>query len=299
MVEKNQFSCGICGGSNHSIIYNGPIRDGSFGSSVDKSNLYHCNNCGVVRLDEKECFKQVNYETTKYREEMGQGLSVEDFYKNADPIQIHHLEAFWPFTFRNKVVADVGCGAGSFIDHISGVTSNIIAIEPTQMYHKSLSDRGYKVFSYANTVGSEFINEVDIIVSFQVIEHVEDPINFLRDLYKLLKKGGKIIIATPNHNDILLKLIPEEFNSFYYRRVHRWYFDEKSLSYSLERSGFKNLSVRYLHSFGLSNAMFWLKDKKPTGNIKMNGIDKTADTLWKAYTESTKQSDTIFIMAEK
>ena len=37
---------------------------------------------------------------------------------------------------RNKIVADIGCGAGSFSDHISGLAEKIIAIEPTVMYQK-------------------------------------------------------------------------------------------------------------------------------------------------------------------
>jgi len=297
--ESNKIICDICNSSQNKIIYNGPIRDGAFGSIIAKSKIYQCDGCGVARLDERDCFKQKNYESSQYREEMGLGTSVNDFYNNADPIQIHHLDAFWPFSFRDKVVADVGCGAGSFLDHIAGISSKIIAIEPTQMYHKSLSDRGYKVFTYANDLGQEFNNSIDIVVSFQVIEHVESPVEFLNEIYGLLKKGGRLIIATPNHSDILMKLLPEDFPSFFYRSVHRWYFNELSLSYCVEKSGFKIIDIKHKHTFGMSNALVWLRDKKPQGNVKLNGIDGSMDLLWKSYTESSKQSDTIFIIAEK
>lgn len=299
MVNGNKdMRCDICNSENISVIYKGPIRDGAFGSIV-QSQIHKCPTCGISRVDESESFEQQNYESSIYREEMGQGLSVDDFFSNADPIQIHHLDAFWPFSFRNKIVADVGCGAGSFIDHIAGLASEVIAIEPTKMYHNSLSDRGYKVFSYANEAGTKFNNTVDIVVSFQVIEHVENPIDFLKDICSLLNKGGKLILATPNHDDILMKLLPESFPSFFYRRAHRWYFDEKSLSYCLEQSGFTNLEVRYKHTFGISNTLAWLRDNKPQGNIELPGIGPSADAFWKDYLESSKQADTLFIMAEK
>jgi len=300
MVDKfNSVDCDICKSQDLSLIYDGPIRDGAFGSILDRSQVHKCNNCGVSRINEMDCFERKNYESSLYREEMGQGLSVADFYRNADPIQIHHLEAFWPFSFRNKVVADVGCGAGSFVDHVAGVASEIIAIEPTEMYHESLLERGYKVFSYADEVEDEFKGNVDVIVCFQVIEHVENPVEFLKDIYQVLKKGGKLILATPNHNDILMKLLPESFPSFFYRRAHRWYFDESSLSYCIEKVGFTVIDFRHKHTFGLSNTLAWLKNQKPQGDIRLPGIDGSADMFWKTYTEVSKQADTLFVMAEK
>ena len=296
--DIKEVNCEICKGEI-SVIYQGPVRDGAFGSIIENSHIYKCNMCGISRIDENDAFEQKNYESNTYREEMEQGVSVDSFYSHADPIQIHHLDAFWPFSFRNKIVADVGCGAGSFIDHIAGLASKVIAIEPTKMYHDSLTDRGYQVFSYANEAKTKFNNSVDITVSFQVIEHVENPIQFLKEIYLLLKKGGKLILATPNHDDILMKLLPQSFPSFFYRRAHRWYFDEESLLYCLKQSGFKNIDVRHKHTFGISNTLAWLRDKKPQGNIQLSGIDRSADVLWKDYLESSKQADTLFVMAEK
>ncbi len=300
MVDKYKLvNCEICNSQELSVIYHGQIRDGAFGSILEESQVHKCNTCGISRLNEDDSFEQEDYESSTYREEMGQGLSTSDFFKHADPIQIHHLGAFWPFSFRNKIVADVGCGAGSFIDHIAGLASEVIAIEPTKMYHNSLSNRGYKVFSYANEAATKFNNGIDVVVSFQVIEHVENPVEFLKDIYALLKKGGRLILATPNHDDILMKLIPESFPSFFYRRVHRWYFDEKSLSYCLNKSGFSIIDVQHKHTFGISNTLAWLRDKKPQGDIKLAGIEESADVFWKDYLENSKQADTLFIMAEK
>jgi len=255
--------------------------------------------CGVSRLKVRDALEQKHYESDLYREKMGQGLSIDDFFRHADPIQIHHLGAFWPFSFRNKVVADVGCGAGSFLDHVAGLASEVVAIEPTELYHDSLSSRGYSVFSYADKAGAVFNGKVDVAVCFQVIEHVEKPVEFLKDIYSLLKDGGKLILATPNHDDILMKLLPELFPSFFYRRAHRWYFDKESLVYCVQKGGLSVVDVQYKHTFGISNVFAWLRDKKPRGEIKIDGINESADLLWKSYLESSKQADTLFIMCEK
>jgi SAM-dependent methyltransferase len=41
-------------------------------------------------------------------------------------------------------------------------------------------------------------NRFDYAVSFQVIEHIEDDFTFLKEIYRVLKPGGKLILTTPN-----------------------------------------------------------------------------------------------------
>jgi hypothetical protein len=53
--------------------------------------------------------------------------------------------------------------------------------------------------------------------------------------------------------------------------------------------------MKYIHRYGMSNSLHWLRDKIPTGSEKINGIDSLADGLWKAYLESSKKSDNLFL----
>ena len=124
--------CEICEIKDWSTIYNGPIREGAFGASK-KGKVKQCNGCGIYRLNEEIVLLQQDYESSSYRELMGQGLTPKEFYQFADPVQIHNLATFWPISFRNKFVADIGCAAGSFLGHIAGLAQKIIAVEPTKM----------------------------------------------------------------------------------------------------------------------------------------------------------------------
>ena len=142
-------------------------------------------------------------------------------------------------------------------------------------------------------------NSVDCVVSVATIEHVLNPCAFLAEIGALLKPGGVLIIATPNRNDVLLKLLPEEFPEFYYRTVHRWYFDRKSLRQCVELAGLDVVSERYVQTYGMANVLLWLKDRKPNGNSRMPGIDHVADQLWNGYLQATGQSDNIYVYARK
>lgn len=291
--------CEICGCNAWTPLYNGPIRVGAFGTFKDDAVVATCGDCGVARLAEVDSIDAKAYETPEYRKIVDQGMQDKDFFAYADPIQIHHMTQAWPYSFRGKTVADIGCGAGSFIDHISGLADNIITVEPTVMYHDSLRKRGYKVYSYADEAVIQHHESVDYAVSFQVIEHVLNPRIFMNEILALLKPGGKLLIATPNRNDILMKLLPEEFPSFFYRIAHRWYYDLKSLTRTAVEAGFHVESERYVHTMSMSNMLSWMREQRPKGNAPLPGIDKMADSLWNTYLEASGQADTLFLHLSK
>ena len=41
-------------------------------------------------------------------------------------------------------------------------------------------------------------NSIDYVVTFQVIEHIQDDNYFLEEIYRVLKPGGKLLLTTPN-----------------------------------------------------------------------------------------------------
>ena len=289
-------SCEICGADKWDlVVYEGAVRSGSFGTCTEGGRILRCGGCGADRLDEKVSIASASYDNDEYRIAMDQGMEVEDFFNHADPTQIHNLSAFWPLDLRDKVIADIGCGAGSFLSHVSGLAKNIVAIEPTERYHTSLRQCGYDVFSYATDALKIHPEGVDVGVTFQVIEHVQNPRLFLAEIASLLKPGGALVIGTPNRDDILLKLLPEEFPQFYYRTAHRWYFDRASLRQCVELAGLQVESERYLQTYGMSNALLWMKERRPHGFARLPGINHVADQLWNGYLEATGQANNLII----
>ena len=101
--------CEICQSTKWDLINTGKIRNGAFKNFVD-GEVFRCNSCYVERLSENACLQSEEYQTEEYCDLLDQGLTVDDFFKNADPIQIHNLSAFLPFDLRNKIIADVGSG---------------------------------------------------------------------------------------------------------------------------------------------------------------------------------------------
>ena len=178
--------CEICLKHEWNCIYEGKVRDGVFGSYVDSARIWRCCGCEVERLDEHVCIPDSFYETEEYRQKLQQQINTKKFFEIHDDLQIHNLRIVRPLSvFRNSVLADIGCGGGSFLDHIRGMVGRAVAVEPCSLFHESLRHRGCEVYSYAEDVSNSIQESngiLDLAVSFQVIEHVSNPLKFLQGL---------------------------------------------------------------------------------------------------------------------
>ena len=287
--------CEICGGTDWESVYSGAIRNGGFGNVLEHAEISRCGDCGVERLNEASCFDNAHYETDAYRSKLEQKTDTAGYLKQHDSLQRHTLEALWPTSLRGKTVADIGCAGGSFLDHVSGIAERLVAIEPATMYHKDLRRRGYHTHAFAEDAAAAFSGKVDVAVSSQVIEHVLNPRAFLVDIAKLLASDGTLLISTPNRDDILMDLLPDNFPAFFYRSVHRWYFDAASLAHCAERAGLTTIATHYVHRYDMANALLWLRDRRPSGLGGLPVLDGIADGFWKSYLEGTGRADCLYM----
>ena len=91
-------------------------------------------------------------------------------------------------------------------------------------------------------------NEFDCITSKQVIEHLENPQHFIREVFRILNKKGTFIFSTPNIVSIHSRLV-------FYRTGFLKFFEESGwsehcsmlhysqLAFFLEKTGFNNIEV--------------------------------------------------------
>lgn len=76
----------------------------------------------------------------------------------------------------------------------------------------------------------------NMVVSFQVIEHVEDDMEFVKEIYRVLKEGGVFVVTTPNR-EIRLKPGQKPWNRFHLREYNSDDLREVLLS------SFKNVQI--------------------------------------------------------
>jgi 2-polyprenyl-3-methyl-5-hydroxy-6-metoxy-1,4-benzoquinol methylase len=288
--------CLYCASAEYSVIYNGKIRSGSPGKYTDEIHeILKCDKCSLIR---NKNFFDIDYNSGKYRLDYNDSNKIKDYINTHDAEQTPRIYNIGLEKFRNKTVLDYGCGGGSFLDAIKGVAKKTIGIEPNIEYNEHLKKSGHDIYLSVEDC-KHFYDEVDVVISFGVIEHIEDPINYLQNIKALLKLGGELYLETDNINDVLFKFKMEEFPSFYYRTVHNWYFDSISLQNLCNKVGFKEVKPGFRHGYGLSNTLNWLNKRKPLGNDKISFINEQIDFQWKTLLEQNELAELLFFTLKK
>ena len=165
-----------------------------------------------------------------------------------------------------------------------------------------LSNTKHLLLSLFNSLlPDDFRNEkIDVVTSFDVIEHVDDPNAFVRDVYELLAPRGIGIIGTPTDAPFMREMIGEPFErTQLFSTQHLWVLSEDNLKIMSKKAGFKSFNVRYFQRYGIKNFLGWMKEKKPNSTIVSSSISSTIDMAWKSHLENRKMSDYIVLYVTK
>lgn len=291
--------CPICKGERIKTEYYGTIRNGGLGKYTEKPvEVLRCEDCGVI-WHEPLVDTAKYYQSDDYRMSLEDSVDELDFYRLHDKESIDKLQ-YTGMNFRNRVVADIGCGCGAFLDLVSGVSKDVIAIEPTQKYREVMERKGYKVYPYMSEALNEWEGKVDEVVSFDVIEHVDTPIEFLSQARRLLRTGGRVVIGTPTETPVMRKLLGEVYErKILFSVQHQWVFCEESIKRIAIMAGFKDneIRIRYFQRYGLTNALGWLNSKEAGSFVPEGIVSETMDRVWKSELESQGISDYLVLYA--
>ncbi len=149
------------------------------------------------------------------------------------------VEKYLPKTEKVKFL-EVGCGTGDFLRQLVRndrleITGSEIYLKGLQYAQKNLPQVSFVQFDVTQ---GPINNQFDMVVSFDVLEHVEEDVQALINIHHMLSSNGVLIISVPQHMfmwselDVLVK--------------HKRRYSRKELSEKLESTGYK---VSYATSF--------------------------------------------------
>ena len=147
-------------------------------------------------------------------------------YKKLFPQWKESMEIYYDLIDKevspNKTVLAVGCGYNPFLKKIFDRAKNTYGVDPDQ---QALSQNTFiknKFIGTAENIPLEN-DSVDIITSEWVFEHISDADKAVREFYRVLRPGGKIIFLTPNawnYNAFFIRLIPNKLHPFFTKLLY-------------------------------------------------------------------------------
>ena len=144
-----------------------------------------------------------------------------------------------------NALLEVGAGFGTFCTELTsrGIFKRIVGVEPTPGLAQTCRDRGIEVIEApVETLEPAVVGQFDVIASFEVIEHLFAPVDFVHNMLRLLKPGGLLMLTCPNGQgfDIdTLKVVSASVD-----HEHLNYFNPASLGKLLSQQ-----SMQVLESF--------------------------------------------------
>ena len=161
------------------------------------------------------------------------------------PLTIHSynllLDEFESYRKTNKIL-DVGCGRGWFLQEANKRGWNVFGTEYSTEAIKICKSNGLKMHEGKLESTAFSSEEFDIITSFEVIEHINNPIEETSYIYKFLRKGGLFYLTTPNFNCYLRFYLKENYNIIGYPE-HLAYYTRRTLKKVLSEQGFRAIKV--------------------------------------------------------
>jgi 2-polyprenyl-3-methyl-5-hydroxy-6-metoxy-1,4-benzoquinol methylase len=177
--------------------------------------------------------------------------------------------------FRKKIndntkFLEIGCSFGGVLRHVDKFNiKKCDAIEPNKSDVEFLE----KKVKRSNVINSFFENhnfedKYNLVVSFEVLEHVIDLETFLSKLFKITEDDAFVNFEVPNHLDALLVNYKNpKYTNFYYHKSHVHYFTPKSLSKIFNKFGFDG-EVSSFQMYPFYNQIFWMYNNSPQPSAK-------------------------------
>jgi len=132
-------------------------------------------------------------------------------------------EIFTKYVPKGQRVLDVGAGAGAFSQRLADLGYRVTAldVDPEKWIP---ADIPFMQLEIDAGIAASVQDTFDAVCCLEVIEHVENPWNLLREIYSVVRPGGYLLLSTPNITSFLSRGI-----FFLSGRFHQ--FDDGDLSY--------------------------------------------------------------------
>ena len=145
---------------------------------------------------------------------------------------------------EGKKLLDAGSGSGQFLYEMKEFGMGVQGIEPGNFNKESKKKQDIKI-KKTDLLKAKYPKEYfDIITINHVLEHVLEPIKIIKEMYRILRKNGKLIIGVPNYRSLAFFLFGKSWYQLDIPR-HLHNFSDKILVKKLQEEGFKIKRVRY------------------------------------------------------
>ena len=239
-----------------------------------KNTLVKCNRCQFAYLKGnpyKNLSKNKLNQSRLNFGPLGQITIKEDFQNNYSQSE-NEYNKYLDKKLIGKKILEIGPSWGAFLSLAK--KKNIIPYgleidkKKSQFINSKLKIKCFTNYDYFKKNNYKFKK----IFLFYVIEYFFNPEKEFKQILDLLDEDGKIVVITPNYNDVIKNVWKNKnYLNFFYEKNAKNYFSIKSLKNLLKKMKVKNFKIYNEQGYSLLNNLNWLFNGLPT---KSNFVGK-------------------------
>jgi 2-polyprenyl-3-methyl-5-hydroxy-6-metoxy-1,4-benzoquinol methylase len=152
------------------------------------------------------------------------------------------LDGLEPVRQTNRML-DVGCGIGYFLAEAAKRKWEVYGTEFTPEAVEICRGKGINMQEGSLNPAHYAPESFDVIISIEVIEHINHPREEVQKFARLLRPGGVVYLTTPNFNSVSRKILHEKWNVLSYPE-HLCYYTPKTLTRLFAGFGFRREKIK-------------------------------------------------------
>lgn len=246
IIEFMKKCCPIC--RNEELILKLHTKD--YFLSQEEFNLLQCANCDIIFTDPFPLPEQLGsyYDSGEYFSHGGiqKGL-IPKIYNSVKKINIRKKYEQVTKDLRQGRVLDIGCGIGDFLAHCKSKGWEVSGLEPNEQARKIVLNSHNITVKDISEIGEIPNEQFELITMFHVLEHVTEPKKMILEIMRILKPGGRLVIALPNYDSWDAKHYKKYWAAWDVPR-HLFHFNPSSLSIFMKEFPLKRENTK---------PMFW------------------------------------------
>ena len=199
--------------------------------------MCRCQSCSLVFTYPQPLKKAVTSHNTEVfnseKELLGRTSIFEKEYARAQK----HVREVMRFKPGGKLL-DIGCSYGILVKAAKDLGFDARGVEPTKRAASYAAKRLHLSVIHGTVETASFAkNSFDVITLYDVLEHIPDFKKFLKEIRRILKSDGILVIQSPNVDSFAFRLLKTRWNWLLVPQ-HLWHFSGRSLTHVLADAGF-------------------------------------------------------------
>jgi SAM-dependent methyltransferase len=227
--------CALCGGGKFKPAL-----------SCEGFAYVRCKNCGLVQMNPQPEHAGV---LRRYRDAYGGDylsyeLANENSFLRLQKLALADadMDALEQELKRSKPgplrALDIGCATGALLAEFRNRGWRTCGVEigvPQAEYARRI--RGLDIRNRPLEENHFPAGEFDLVLASHLIEHLNDPASFVKEVFRILAPAGRFMVTTPNIAGLQARLLKGRWRSAIFD--HLYLFSVKTLSALLEKTGFR------------------------------------------------------------